>query len=110
MSIDESEVGLSVAATRQNEGTFNGAGAGACAAPPPPLPPRPRPPASGAGAGAGAAGVGFGGGVKIPAGTTSANVMVVFGSEIDLRLAHGVGAASVALKRTTPIAEIITWT
>src|SRR5436190_7588059 len=102
ISIKESEVGLSVAATRQNGGTVNTVGGGA--APPPPPGPCPRPPprcgapAAGA-AGAAGGGAGAAGGVKTPAGTSSAIVIVVLGMEIDFRPAHGV-AASAELKRT----------
>src|SRR5437867_3082278 len=98
MSIEESDVGFKVAVTRQNAGTVNGAGGGAAAPRPPP--PRP-PPAGAAGAGAGPAG-----GVKIPAGTDSAIVMVVLGSETDFRPAHGV-AASTAPMSTPAILTII---
>jgi len=85
MSISESDVGLNVAATRQKAGTLSAAGAGA----PPRCPP------------AGAAG-----GVNVPAGRDSANVIVVFGSEVDFKLAHGV-VATAALKRTTAKFAII---
>jgi len=86
MSISESDVGLNVAATRQKAGTLSAAGAGAA---PPRCPP------------AGAAG-----GVNVPAGRDSANVIVVFGSEVDFKLAHGV-VATAALKRTTAKFAII---
>src|SRR5215831_13434763 len=75
MSISESAEGLSVAATRQNAGTDNPAG---------PPPPRCPPPVAGAA-----------GGVKVPAGTDSAVVMVVLGRETDFRLEQGVVASAV---------------
>src|SRR4051794_16678529 len=99
MSICESEVGVNVAATRQNAGTARPAG---CGAPPPRAPPPPPP----RGAAAGAAP----GGVNVPAGTTSAIVMFVLGSVIDFNPAHGVGAASAALKSSTAMFAIIGWT
>src|SRR6185436_593267 len=89
MSIWESEVGFNVAATRQNAGTVRGAACG----PPPPPPRWPLPPAPG--------------GVNVPAGTDSADVIVVLGSEMDFRFAHGVGAASAALKSSTAMFAII---
>jgi hypothetical protein len=44
--------------------------------------------------------------VNVPAGRDSANVIVVFGSEVDFKLAHGV-VATAALKRTTATFAII---
>src|SRR5262245_29172166 len=104
MSICESAVGRSVAATRQNDGTARPAGA----APAPPRPPRAPPSAAGAGplapSGAGAAG-----GVNVPAGTTSAMVMVVVGSVMDLRFAQGVGAARAAPSIIAAMFPIMIW-
>src|SRR6478752_2768945 len=84
----ESDVGLSVSLTRQCCGIGSGAGAG-----PPALAPLPRPPAVAAGtvpAGAGG-GAGCGGGVNTPAGTTSADITVVWGVESDFRLSQFAG-------------------
>jgi hypothetical protein len=45
--------------------------------------------------------------VNVPAGTDSAMVIVVLGSEMDFKFPHGVGAASAALKSSTAISAII---
>src|SRR5262245_30577546 len=108
MSICESAVGRSVAATRQNDGTARPAGA----APGPPRPP-PRAPPSPAGAGplapSGAGAAGAAGGVNVPAATISAVVMVVVGSVMDLRFAHGVGAARAAPSSIAAMFPIMIW-
>src|SRR5215471_4283868 len=88
--ISESELGFNVAATRQRFGTRISVVGGV----------RRRPLGGGGG--------GAGGGVKTPAGTDSAIVTVVLGSEMDFRFAQGVGAASAAPNnRTAKLAIII---
>src|SRR5688572_10613108 len=94
ISMCESDEGLRTTATRQWAGSL-GCGAAGAAAPPPPAAPRPpRPPAWAPAAGAaGATGPPGGppgaGGVNGPAGTSSAEVIVVFGRLNARRLSQG---------------------
>src|SRR5215831_6493578 len=80
----ESDVGFSVSFTRQCCGIGSGGGGGA----PPALAPRPRPAAAPAGGPAGAAPAGGGGGTNTPAGTTSADITVIWGVDRVFRLAQ----------------------
>src|SRR3954468_23634471 len=94
MSIWESDVGRSVATTRQKVGTLKAAG----------WPPRcPPPPAPRSPAAAGAAG-----GVNVPAGIISVSVMVVLGSETDFKFAQGVAASAVVNSTTARFPIICT--
>src|SRR5215467_4709803 len=80
----ESDVGFSVSFTRQCCGIGSGGGGGA----PPALVPRPRPAAPPGAGPAGAAPAGGGGGVNTPAGTTSADITVIWGVERAFRLSQ----------------------
>src|SRR5258708_2896444 len=71
--MSESLVGLSVAVTRQNAGRFLNGAVGS---------PRPPPPA---------------GGVKAPAATVAAEVIVVFGNDREARLSHDAADAVIRL-------------
>src|SRR5687768_13551718 len=105
MSICESAEGLSVAATRQCAGSTAGGAAGApprpappCPAPPRPAAPRPPSPAGGAAGATGPPGGPCGaGGVNGPAGTSWAEVIVVFGSVRVRSVSHGAACASMAM-------------
>src|SRR5215467_6466205 len=70
----ESDVGFSVSFTRQYCGIGSGGGGA-----PPALAPRPRPAAAPGGGPAGGAPAGGGGGTNTPAGTTSADITVIWG-------------------------------
>src|SRR5215470_18402637 len=85
----ESDVGFSVSFTRQCCGIGSGGGGGA----PPALAPRPRPAAAPGGGPAGAAPAGGGGGVNTPAGTTTADITVIWGVDRAFRLSQFVEAA-----------------
>src|SRR5256885_6306027 len=79
----ESDVGLSVSFTRQCCGIGCGGGGGAPAARP-----RPGPAALPVSAAGGFAATGAGGAVKIPAGTTSADITIVCGVDMERMLSH----------------------
>src|SRR5687768_14176275 len=110
MSITESDEGLTVAATRQCAGSIAAGAAagapprppprppGAAAAPrPPPRPaPSPRPPPAGATTGPPGGPPGAGA-VYGPAGTSSADVTVVFDRVTVRRLSHGAACARAAI-------------
>jgi hypothetical protein len=98
ISIAESGDGFSIAATRQCAGSMIGGAAGA-----PPRPPLPPPGVATAGvwprAGAASGGAPVGAGaVYGPAGTISANVIVVSGSAMDFRVPQGVAANKLLTK------------
>src|SRR5437667_12895118 len=76
----ESDVGLSVSFTRQCAGIGSGGGGGAPAARP-----RAGPAARPAG---GAGGAGWGGGMNMPAGTTSADITILCGVDMERMLSH----------------------
>src|SRR6185369_6883863 len=88
--MSESALGFSVAATRQSAGTVRTTSGGLG---------RVRPLGGGGG--------GPFGGVKTPAGTDSAIVIVALGSEMDFRFEHGVGAARAAQASKTAKLAII---
>src|SRR5215467_153819 len=75
----ESDVGFSVSFTRQCCGIGSGGGGGA----PPALAPRPRPAAA-----AGGGPAGGGGGTNTPAGTTSADITVIWGVDRAFKLSQ----------------------
>src|SRR5215472_2053706 len=97
----ESPVGFSVSFTRQCCGIGSGGGGGA----PPALAPRPRPAAAPAGGPAGAAPAGGGGGTNTPAGTTSADITVIWGVDKAFRFSQFVEVA--AARRSAAIMMVL---